>query len=109
MSKNQKTFVDLCLDGRAMLTEIDDYVDCWHEDPQGQSLAASLGMTESEYAVWVEKPIALRHILFARKNHTRLEDTFKLEAGQHEAIAARAGSPSEVQELYKWLKQTGRI
>ena len=60
MSRGEKTFVEKCLGGEALLDDIDDYIDRWHEgegDPDA-SLAAFLGFTDEEYKLWAEKPNA---------------------------------------------------
>ena len=64
MSEQPSTFVDRCLAGEALLEEIDDYVDRWHASGgSGQSLAAYLGFTPDEYALWVEQPQALNYVI----------------------------------------------
>ncbi len=68
MSEHEKTFVDLCFEGQADPKDIDQYVELWHKSDDGRSLAEFLGFSDEEYALWVEKPRALRHILSAKKN-----------------------------------------
>jgi hypothetical protein len=68
-----KTFLDLVLAGNAHQDDIEDFVDQWHEGDASCSLAAFLGMSEDEYALWVEKPSALRLIVQAHAEGMRLE------------------------------------
>lgn len=68
MTGTKPTFVDLCLQGRALVIDIDDFVDRWHDGDDDRSLAESIGLTESEYALWVARPHALNSIISARKN-----------------------------------------
>ena len=58
-----KTFLDLVLAGEARQDDIDDFVDQWHDGDASCSLAEFLGMSDDEYALWVEKPSALSLIL----------------------------------------------
>lgn len=60
-----KTFLDLVLAGDARQDDIDDFVDRWHDGDASCSLAAFLGMSDDEYALWVEKPSSLSLILQA--------------------------------------------
>lgn len=68
-----KTFLDLVLAGDACQDDIDDFVDRWHDGDASCSLAAFLGMSDDEYALWVEKPSSLRLILQAHAEGMRLE------------------------------------
>lgn len=62
----RQSFVDAVLAGDAMPDDIDDFIDAWHASSEDIGLAEFLGMTEEEYAVWVEKPDGLSFVL-ARK------------------------------------------
>ena len=61
------TFVNLFLSGEVFAHEIDDFVDAWHDGNDPQTLSDFLGMTDDEYAIWVERPEVLREILKARQ------------------------------------------
>ncbi len=67
MYKRKKTFIDLCLEGRADLSDIDEYVEAWHTTDEDVRLHQFLGMTIGEYSLWVEKPQVLRSILFSKR------------------------------------------
>ncbi len=67
MYERKKTFIELCLEGRADLSDIDDYIEAWHTTKGDASLHQFLGMTDSEYSLWVEKPDSLRFILLSRR------------------------------------------
>jgi hypothetical protein len=105
---SRQTFVAACLSGRAFLSEVDDYVDSWH-DSEGDvgELYEFLGMTADEYRLWVERPDSLRFILAARKNGIPVHDLF-LERGGLMA-AARAEERSEAVQVLRWLIKTGRV
>ena len=68
-----KTFLDLVLTGKAHQDDIDDFVDQWHDGYTSCSLAEFLGMSDDEYALWVEKPSSLSLILQAHAAGMRLE------------------------------------
>ncbi len=68
-----KTFLELILTGEVHRDDIDDFVDDWHNDDTPCSLAQFLGMSDAEYALWVEKPAALELIIQAHAAGMRLE------------------------------------
>ena len=67
MSHDASKFVDLCLRGDASPDQIDDFVDLWHDGDSEGSLAEFLGLSDKEYALWVETPKSLATILDARQ------------------------------------------
>ena len=67
------TFLELVLTGKAHRDDIDDFIDRWHEGEGSCSLAQFLGMSDDEYALWVEKPSALELIIQAHAEGMRLE------------------------------------
>jgi hypothetical protein len=101
-------FMDQVLEGNVLDTEIDEFVEAWHRgEGAGQSLAAFLGMTDEEYAMWVEQPGALRSILFCRKHNI---DQSQLSDWQEtHRVAARSQGNGDASELLRWLKKTGRL
>lgn len=60
-----KTFLEMAVMGQIELDRIEDFVDRWHESNAQCNLPAYLGMTEDEYALWVEKPESLELIIQA--------------------------------------------
>jgi hypothetical protein len=73
------TFMDACSAGQALLDDIDDWVDTWHDaggSPRGtaESLQSYLGFNDFEYALWAEKPSMLRLLVAARHQHAPVED-----------------------------------
>ena len=68
-----RTFLEMVLSGGAQPEDIDDFVDRWHEDSDSRTLSESLGMSDDEYALWVEKSDALGLIIEARTAGMRLE------------------------------------
>ena len=103
------TFVEQCLQGMADPSQIDDFIDQWHEGPSQQSLHDYLGFTAKEYACWVEEPLALRAIFFARKTHTALEECLEWVLADNVAARAKILEEAEAEVLRNWLERTGRI
>jgi hypothetical protein len=108
----KSTYMELLLGGEALPQQIDDFIDAWHDAPEGssvssQSLEEFLGMSLDEYRLWVEHPESLRFIAAARKANQPLEVTL---AARHQlALAARTSDRSEAEKLLQWLIETGRI
>lgn len=68
-------FIDMCRDGQARPGDIDNFIDRWHETPNGMPLYAYLGMTRKEYSMWVEDETVLASIIGARPNDLRRGNT----------------------------------
>ncbi|MFA6312778.1 MAG: hypothetical protein WCV99_20765 [Sterolibacterium sp.] len=102
-------FITACVKGRAHLRKIDDYIDAWHDGRAGvgKELHEFLGMTEEEYALWVERPEVLPFVVIAHRTSKSVQDVV-LEA-EHQPMAARAASVSEARQLHDWLLATHRL
>jgi hypothetical protein len=110
----QVTFISACLRGDALVTDVDDWVDRWHDTngaPHGQpqSLPQFLGMADEEYALWVERPESLRFVLAARKAPTPVSAAQVQEIAGLAAAAARATDDAEAAGVIAWLRQTDRL
>jgi hypothetical protein len=104
--------MDLLLSGDVLAGDIDDFVDAWHEAPDGSkvaslTLAEYLGMAEDEYRLWVEHPESLRFIAAAHKRKQPVEEL--LASRDQLGLAARASDQSEAERLVQWLIKRGRI
>ncbi|MDP8932369.1 MAG: hypothetical protein M3O70_28420 [Actinomycetota bacterium] len=107
MSENSATFVSACLSGSALLEDVDDWVDAWHESTTAQNLDDYLGFTEDEGALWAERPEALRFIVAAHRYSTPVATI--LESRDDFALAARASDSTKATAVLEWLRQTGRL
>lgn len=107
MSKHVPIVTRLLEGDEYELSRIDDEVDAWHESDSSLALHEWLGFTEAEYAIFVERPSAVRFVLAARKKGTSIADA--LECVDAPRLAARGGSAEEVDGLREWLHQTGRL
>jgi hypothetical protein len=108
----ESTYMDLLLAGEVLLQDIDDFIDDWHDAPDGswaasQSLEEFLGMTPDEYTLWVERPESLRFIAAAHKAKQPVSAI--LASRDSWGLAARANEQSEAHELLQWLIDRGRI
>ncbi len=102
------TYVEDALAGVAGISDIDDYVDSWHDGSSDLDLHEFLGMTWDEYRLWVERPNTLRYILAAHRNGRTVEEELNRSASGY-ALAARAESVNEAESVLTWLRKTGRI
>lgn len=100
-------FMEACISGDALLEEIEDYVDEWHEGDSEEGLHEYLGMTEEEYAIWVENDAALKTIFHARKVGIPIGSFIRQDRGQ--SLVARSASAKEAEQIKEWLQRTGRI
>jgi len=94
-------FIDLCIAGHALLDDIDDYIDQWHDSDDDGKLSQYLGMAAEEYETWVHSPETLNLIIASRINEVPLIDA--LESSFDLPLAARASSPDAAKFLMKWL------
>ena len=58
----KEKFINACINGDALLEEIDDYIDEWKKGNYKEPIYDFLGMTESEYNLWKEDELSLIHI-----------------------------------------------
>lgn len=92
-------FIHNCLTGDALLDEIDDYIDKWHDGDSELPLHAYLGMSRDEYAAWIESPDSLTYIVSARLYNVNYKDVI----AQVATMAARSANGSKMPEVRSWL------
>jgi len=107
VSLDQKSFMDLSLQGEALPDQIDDFVDIWHEGGTGLKLSEFLGFTDDEYSLWVEKPNFLKYILGARKNDKSISDYH--DRSSILQLADPDGCVEDIEELIVWFKRMGQV
>jgi hypothetical protein len=65
---SEKTnFIEMCLHGKAAVSQIDDWIDRWHESGARETLAEFLGFTSDEYVRWVEQRATVDEILASHR------------------------------------------
>ena len=108
MSSVRQTFVDACLQGSALLEDVDDWVDRWHAgEAPGVGLDAYLGFSEEEGALWAERPDSLRFLVAAHRAKRPVADL--LASRDEFALAARSKAPADAVAVLEWLKVTHRL
>ena len=93
-------FIRDCINGDALLTEIDDYIEVWHNSNTDELLHSFLGMTKHEYALYIEDETYLASIITAHKEGRKIESIIS----NHLSMAARSDNPSKSERLQRWLK-----
>lgn len=106
-SESGQSFIDAVLAGDAMPSDIDDYIDVWHGSTEEVPLWTFLGLTEHEYALWVEQPDVLNFLIRSKKYQVPVEKI--LDMNEAHLLAARSTSNGSSGALIEWLYQTGRI
>jgi len=96
-------FITDCINGDALLSEVDNYIDVWHESDTVLSIHEFLGMTKKEYALFVEDEMYLASIVTAHKESVDIENIIQSQY----SIAARSDNPAKSARLEKWLKEEG--
>jgi hypothetical protein len=112
MSRHAQTFVGACLKGEAILADIDDWVDRWHDTDFGSgapTLDEFLGFTSDEGKLWVEKPPVLGAIVAAHKARTNVAKILQAQAQDSYDLAARSVSYEDACNVLQWLIDRGRI
>jgi len=95
-------FISDCLNGDAFLTDVDDYIDSWHESDTNLPIHEFLGMTKSEYTLFVRDESNLGYIVSAHRNGDKIENFIKKIS-----LAARSDDHAKSEQLEKWLRDEG--
>jgi len=98
-------FISDCINGDALLSEIDDYVDQWHESNSEFEIHEYLGMSIKEYALYVEDDSYLAIIVTAKREKTNIDEIINT----HLSMAARSNDQSKSERLERWLKDEGLL
>jgi hypothetical protein len=92
-------FINDCIHGYALMSEIDDYIDGWHDSDSGLSLHEFLGMTEKEYALYVQDDVYLASIITAHRDNINIVPLMAREL----KMAARSDDAAKAKQLQQWL------
>lgn len=96
-------FIIDCINGDALMSDINDYIDNWHESDSSLPLHEFLGMSNKEYTLFIEDENYLGSIITAHKFDKNVESIIRDEI----AIAARSDDPAKSKKLQKWLESEG--
>jgi hypothetical protein len=100
-------FMDACLQGEALLEDIDEFIDEWHESDSNEEIHQYLGMTFEEYSLWVEDDSLLKTIFYSREiNKPVLE---MIRANDVQRLVARAATAEEAAQVKIWLNKKGLL
>ena len=100
-------FINDVINADAILDEIDDYIEKWHDSDENRSVYEYLGMTEEEYLLWVENDFYLKYIVSAHEKNVNINEYLKEAYTSN--LVARSSSPEEAKKIYDWLKEKGMI
>lgn len=73
-------FIEDCINGNAKLSEANDYIDQWHESKTDLPIYEFLGMTTTEYELFVKDEKYLETIFTAHKENKDIEHVLQDEA-----------------------------
>lgn len=96
-------FIHDAINGDALLSEIHDYIEAWHEGDSLVALHDYLGMTEKEYALFVEDEAYLGLIVTAHRNGESIEAIMK----SHLSLVARSDDRSKSERLGRLIEREG--
>lgn len=96
-------FIQDCINGDALLSDIDEYIDQWHDSSDDLPLYSFLGMTKKEYALFVEDEAFLASIVTAHREGKKVEFIVREQL----ALAARSDNHAKSVRLERWLKDEG--
>lgn len=100
---DERSFIQLAIDGYVMLDEIDDYVDQWHEKAPPLELHDFLGLTWQEYSLWVAHPDNLSIVIAARREHQPVLEAVNDNLRSAQRLAARTNDVSRIAALERWI------
>ena len=93
-----KNFIEDCLNVEAFITDLDAYINYWHEHDTGNTLQEFLGLTDYEYAQWVISDDGIfRDIIRCREDG--LEFSTYQSMTPENRIAARSSDIEAVEKL----------
>jgi hypothetical protein len=110
MSKRaHQNFIERCLSGSALMEEIDDFVDQWHEGSENESLRDFLGMSEPEYSLWINDPDVLPYVILSRREGRPFANVVNDNYYNSTRFAARSDQGTKIRHLKEWLERQGYL
>lgn len=100
VEKSMSNFVIDCIKGDALTSEIYDYIDNWDDSDSDLLIHEYLGMTEPEYALFVEDEDYIDLIITAHKQ----KENIRVIVESQFALVARADNHLKASRLEMWLK-----
>jgi hypothetical protein len=110
MSKNHsESFIERCLKGNALMEEIDDYVERWHNSAEKESLRDFLGMSKPEFSLWINDPDVLPYIIFSRREERPFVQVVNDNYYSNARLGARSDQAQKIRLLKDWLERQGYL
>ncbi len=97
MSEAQ-SFLDRVMAGTVLISEIDDFVEKWHQGQSSEKLHDYLGMRREEYSLWLENPDMLAVICAARRRQQSVAQAVN-ENLLNRRLAARSADGAKLESL----------
>lgn len=107
--KHAKNFVELCLNGNALIEEIDDFVDRWHHGSDNTSLRDFLGLSKSEFSLWIKDPDVLPYVICSRREERPFAQVVNDNYYHSTRLAARSDEGKKIRVLKEWLERQGYL
>lgn len=98
-------FIDDVITGEALIEEIDNYIDMWHDGDSELEIYEFLGMTQREYRLWVEDNSILKEIVKCHVNGKDIEDIITNQYYAEQKMVARAKNPEEAKAAYEVIRK----
>lgn len=90
-------FIEDCLNEGTLLSEIDDYIEYWHNSDLECDLEEFIGLTEFESERWLNEGNGiLREVLYCRRHNISYQDYLSMTT--EKKIAARSYDLKDVKE-----------
>lgn len=98
-------FIDDVITGEALIEEIDNYIDRWHDGDSELEIYEFLGMTQIEYRLWVEDNSILKEIVKCHVNGKDIEDIITNTYYAEQKMVARAKNSKEAKAAYDVIRK----
>jgi hypothetical protein len=105
--EKNETFVELCLKGRALVKDIDDFVERWHQGRGDTSLRDFLGFSETEYSLWINDPDVLPYVIYSRREQKPFVQVVNDDYYDSGRLAGHSDQKEKIQLLREWLQRQG--
>lgn len=99
--QSMSNFITDCINGDALTSDVDNYIEMWHKGDGEMPLYAFLGMSKREYNLFIQDETYLAWIISAHMEGKVIEDFVK----NHIAMVARSDSHAKSERLQRWLQQ----
>jgi hypothetical protein len=107
--KHSETFIELCLKGRALVEDVDDFVERWHRANDDTTLYEFLGLSQTEYSLWINDPDVLPYVMYARREQKPFTQVIIDDYYDDVRLTDRTGQGARMRLLREWLERHGQL